>query len=451
MSSSVNVHYYGWEYIRSKINEFNFGNKVKIIDYMDNYFLNTEEPLTTEWIGIIHHTTSNFSSNNICNLIKSPELMKSMEYCKGIVALSYDNKTKILHQMKMVCEKEVPVYSIKHPKPPVYDRRFNIEAFRVNGAVYNIGGWLRNPYTIYHTNIKCENMPLKKYKLKGRLMDHYFPTHHSNFYNIIDYNPAMRRNLEDDLEDDIEEYSDDLKHTNEHLTEQYNELKERLLNATSEHEIFKINEELRLVELEFDMMYNKLNTELEHIKLHKKIRSKYYSRPIDNINYHDYFANLYIKKFTNKSKSQLNRILLNNNRSVTVVEHLPDESYVNILCNNIVFVDYIDCAASNTIMECIATATPIILNRLPSIEEYLGPEYPFYFDNLTTDNEQFNISMNQIAECHSYLLNMESSRYDINSFLTGLKNIVDIATHEKDKNRYEYYNYIRNRNRYIRR
>jgi hypothetical protein len=38
-------------------------------------------------------------------------------------------------------------------------------------------------------------------------------------------------------------------------------------------------------------------------------------------------------------------------------------------------------AANNAVIECIARATPIIINPLPSVVEYLGADYPLYATN----------------------------------------------------------------------
>ena len=35
-------------------------------------------------------------------------------------------------------------------------------------------------------------------------------------------------------------------------------------------------------------------------------------------------------------------------------------------------------AANNVVIECIARATPILVNPLAAVVEYLGPDYPLY-------------------------------------------------------------------------
>ena len=58
------------------------------------------------------------------------------------------------------------------------------------------------------------------------------------------------------------------------------------------------------------------------------------------------------------------------------------EEYDDLLTNNIVFVDLFDASANNTVLECIVRRTPIIINNIGAVSEYLGKDYPLYFENL---------------------------------------------------------------------
>ena len=59
------------------------------------------------------------------------------------------------------------------------------------------------------------------------------------------------------------------------------------------------------------------------------------------------------------------------------------DTHINkLLEKNIVFIDLYDSAANNTVLECIIRNTPLIVNRTPGVVEYLGEDYPLYFDNL---------------------------------------------------------------------
>jgi hypothetical protein len=74
-----------------------------------------------------------------------------------------------------------------------------------------------------------------------------------------------------------------------------------------------------------------------------------------------------------------------NNESYNRVDELnriPDEDYDNLFVDNIAFLDMYDSSANNAVIECIARCTPLLVNRIPSIVEYLGVNYPFYFESL---------------------------------------------------------------------
>ena len=69
-------------------------------------------------------------------------------------------------------------------------------------------------------------------------------------------------------------------------------------------------------------------------------------------------------------------------KSVQVIEYLSNSEYDDLLSENILFIEFIECSAANSIIECMARCCPIITNRLDSIVEYLGKDYPLYFDTL---------------------------------------------------------------------
>lgn len=68
--------------------------------------------------------------------------------------------------------------------------------------------------------------------------------------------------------------------------------------------------------------------------------------------------------------------------NTTESSYLPPVEYDDWLTRNIVFLDLISASANNAVIECIARGTPILVNPLPSVVEYLGVEYPFYFHSL---------------------------------------------------------------------
>jgi hypothetical protein len=68
--------------------------------------------------------------------------------------------------------------------------------------------------------------------------------------------------------------------------------------------------------------------------------------------------------------------------SVELSPYLDNDQYDELLSKNLVFLHLYDSSANNALIECIARATPVLINPLPAVVEYLGPDYPFYFQAL---------------------------------------------------------------------
>lgn len=68
--------------------------------------------------------------------------------------------------------------------------------------------------------------------------------------------------------------------------------------------------------------------------------------------------------------------------SVLSLPYQTHEGFDELLAENLVFLHLYDSVSNNTLVECIVRETPVLVNPLPSVVEYLGPEYPFYFNTL---------------------------------------------------------------------
>jgi hypothetical protein len=82
--------------------------------------------------------------------------------------------------------------------------------------------------------------------------------------------------------------------------------------------------------------------------------------------------------------------------------HRDNDSYDRLLSSNIVFIDLYDSSANNTIVECVVRNTPLVVNRHPAIVEYLGKDYPLFFDTI----EEASVLVEhdrQIHAAYSYL------------------------------------------------
>ena len=86
---------------------------------------------------------------------------------------------------------------------------------------------------------------------------------------------------------------------------------------------------------------------------------------------------------------------------------LSNEDYDDLLSRNIIFLDLYDSSANNAVIECIARTTPLLVNPLPAVVEYLGKDYPFYYKSL---NEAVEKAENPylVKETHEYLKDCET-------------------------------------------
>ena len=88
--------------------------------------------------------------------------------------------------------------------------------------------------------------------------------------------------------------------------------------------------------------------------------------------------------------------------TINQVQHVPDSMYDELLAESVVFLDLCDSNATNTIIECILRNTPVLVNRIPAVEEYLGADYPFYFQSLEEAESKLQ-DMDLVKETTEYL------------------------------------------------
>ncbi|MDT8853516.1 hypothetical protein RNZ50_00410 [Paracoccaceae bacterium Fryx2] len=89
--------------------------------------------------------------------------------------------------------------------------------------------------------------------------------------------------------------------------------------------------------------------------------------------------------------------------AVTVGRMVPNEEYDRILSSSVVLCLMYATAANNVVVECIARATPLLINPLPAVVEYLGPGYPLY----ARDEAEADLLLSspaRVREAHLYLL-----------------------------------------------
>ncbi|MDO9639977.1 MAG: hypothetical protein Q7J44_15680 [Pseudotabrizicola sp.] len=88
---------------------------------------------------------------------------------------------------------------------------------------------------------------------------------------------------------------------------------------------------------------------------------------------------------------------------VEMVAFVPNARYDALLSSSVVLCLLYGTAANNVVIECIARATPILINPLPAVMEYLGADYPLYVtDEAGADRALATPGLVEAA--HQYLL-----------------------------------------------
>lgn len=88
--------------------------------------------------------------------------------------------------------------------------------------------------------------------------------------------------------------------------------------------------------------------------------------------------------------------------SVSDVSQLTHKDYDRLLSQNIMFVDFTTPVVHNILVECLIRCTPILVAPLPWVVEYLGKDYPFYFNSLEEAVDKAN-DLDAIHRAYQYI------------------------------------------------
>ena len=127
----------------------------------------------------------------------------------------------------------------------------------------------------------------------------------------------------------------------------------------------------------------------------------------------EYFERMFQRE---RSRSHLSEAQL---ASVEIMPFVDDAEYDRLLSENVVLCDLIDSSANNTIVECVVRDTPILINRLPAVEEYLGRDYPLFFSTLDEAAAKLARHADLVA-AHEYLRRLPKGRFSQQAFRAGL-------------------------------
>lgn len=128
--------------------------------------------------------------------------------------------------------------------------------------------------------------------------------------------------------------------------------------------------------------------------------------------------------FSNECKL-FNHIITEDEFNSVKTKYLDDyNEFDELLSLNIVFINLFDASANTTVIECIVRNTPIIVNRIEAIEEYLGSDYPLYFNDIS-EVPLLLTNYDKLYDAHIYLKNMVKSDLKINKFVEFTSNLIN--------------------------
>jgi polysaccharide pyruvyl transferase WcaK-like protein len=189
-------------------------------------------------------------------------------------------------------------------------------------------------------------------------------------------------------------------------------------------EVIQIGSWMRDLKAIFDLKYKK-----KFALIGKEMKDKYKEISFgDNpINFDD-FENQNIKKIENKkenndeNKTESPVNVIDKFYPVKILKYADNETYDEILSRYVVFIKLHDASAVNTIIECITRNTPIIVNRLPAVEEYLGSNYPLLYDSIDEVPRMLN-NYNLIINANTYLKKMNKDFLKIETFIKEMEKL----------------------------
>ena len=122
-------------------------------------------------------------------------------------------------------------------------------------------------------------------------------------------------------------------------------------------------------------------------------------------------------------KREFNEKFLSIDKNIQIMNEVNDDQYKEIFSSSCIFCDLVDAIANNVVLECIKYNTPLIVRRIPSVEEYLGVNYPLFFDDelelsMYADQKKLN---KKIIEANEYFLKMDKTPFMLETFSNKIR------------------------------
>lgn len=107
------------------------------------------------------------------------------------------------------------------------------------------------------------------------------------------------------------------------------------------------------------------------------------------------------------------------------ISYLEDADYDELLSKSVIMSLMYGGAANNLVLECLVRATPLLVNPLPGVVEYLGEGYPLYTNDVSSASRALD-DRGRILAAHQYLWDMRCSwrlrRFSYEAYLSNFAN-----------------------------
>ena len=416
-----NVHRSGWQYVFENIQHLESSQSPLLLDlYLDKTFHWKKEiynllgviPYKQSWVGFIHHTMdTSFSHYNIPNMVKNPDFIASLAYCKGLFVLSKLLKAQLEQYLRKMAIGNIPrVYAFIHPTEIKNIPTFNMRSFLANTdkKLVHVGGWLRNIFSFYFLKLP----ETSQYKME-----------------ILNCGGLWRLFN---------------KSTSSVFKNQPHSLRKAIIKGNHMNNYFPEDSFLEKIQSAFSVVApaasNGAQTSSDEVALSQ-------SGAIDDLEVRQPQQNAGLILNASQNVSQNATEITNNwnkhfydflaslDEKMEIIEHLDNDKYDELLSENIVCIHLVDASAVNTLIECIVRNTPIIVNRHPAVVELLGPWYPLYYGDsrggvghLITMNSQVEYllkDLKNIELAHEYLKKINKTPFKIETFIQQLIQVIN--------------------------
>lgn len=371
-NSMKGLHRAGWDYVTNALMELHTDSGIILDTYLDRTFGWAKDemmstgviPYTSPWAGFVHHTpNTEYTEYNNINMLRDRDFLRSLENCYGLYVLS-EYLARWWRRELSRRGYEIKVEALTHPTDPKCEkwswRKFSNNKDRM---LINVGAWYRDPFCI---NTITVDGWIKKASLRGKAMSNYFCPKE---YIIAKDGTFFPPNSKDNTTG-FECRSDGNKY------------------------------------LEYMRKYV--------MYLLRRPKFSMILRDCDDVIIDS------TKEYPSDSpRGKLKAVIESLISSVEIIDTLSNDEYDKLLSSNVVFLRLISCSAVNTIIECIMRETPFIVNRMPSIVELIGNDYPLFYNKV--EDVTGLLTSNNVLKAHNYLHGVSKERLSATFMIESIK------------------------------